>query len=308
MAPEVELESAAAVCKSPHVQRQEGLLYDGSPIDRFAQLQAILACMPMHALGEGGCSILDCGYCTSRSGTDRHSAVAPVDRAVLEATRDYPEFANELGSLRIAHCSMDMVCFVDHGGGRLFTAIRGTDTTMPRDLGNDVLIALGFSTWRTEHVQVEYRAVRDTFSTYRSYGCGHSLGGTIMHELAYSLGDEPKYAFTRVDVFNAGGSPFRQSQTPLLTTEFFSHRVVGDLVSYFYEAGGRTVLYNADPEHNIHLMGHFLPPKGKLDNVVAQIVEAQGLSDASWAALGQWRLTPAAVDGSIWPFLNLVFG
>ncbi|CAE8615345.1 unnamed protein product [Polarella glacialis] len=55
---------------------------------------------------------------------------------------------------------------------------------------------------------------------YDSYGCGHSLGGTVMHELACRFEEEPAYAFTTVDVFNAG---------------FYSHRVAGDLVSCFHE-------------------------------------------------------------------------
>ncbi|CAE8644121.1 unnamed protein product, partial [Polarella glacialis] len=48
------------------------------------------------------------------------------------------------------------------------------------------------------------------YPSYDSYGCGHSLGGTVMHELACRFEEEPAYAFTTVD--------------------FYSHRVAGDLI------------------------------------------------------------------------------
>lgn len=282
--------------------------------DSFVQLQAILTVMPQHALATESGGFMECGLCTSRGVSDPNSSVGPVDRALMEAMKDYPEFADDLGNLSIVHASADLVCFVDHLGCRIFTAIRGTDFLTPRDLGNDALIALGFSTVRAEHVRDEYRTVRERYPSYKSYGCGHSLGGVVMHELAYSLGDQREYAFTRVDVFNAGGSPFGRSQTPLADTEFLSHRVVGDLVSYFYQPLGRTVLYEPDPEHSVHLMGHFLPRKEPptLERLLRQLLEAPGAANGAAthvaAAMGYYTWNPSSPDYSVWPLLNVAFG
>merc|ERR1712107_303300 len=94
-------------------------------------------------------------------------------------------------------------------------------------------------------------------------GCGHSLGGTVMHELAYRLQNNASYSFTRVDVFNPGASIFHRMYTPVSRTQFYSHRVVGDIVSYWYQSVGKTLEYEPKAEYNVHAMGHFLPNRHK---------------------------------------------
>merc|ERR1712226_187282 len=123
-----------------------------------------------------------------------------MGEAVLaKAARQYR--FKELARLKVVYVSPDMVGLADVSKRRLFTAVRGTDATSARDLGNDLLIALGYGTARTSEVELEYCKLRRRFPMYDSYGCGHSLGGTVMHELAQMMEKTPALAFKRVDVF-----------------------------------------------------------------------------------------------------------
>merc|ERR1712039_10772 len=147
------------------------------------------------------------------------------EAALLHSCSEYPRYGTELGRLHVVHTSEDLAIFVDHEEELLFTSVRGTNPFVPRDLSDDVLVILGYAPTRVEDVKHAYCSIRDQFPTYESFGCGHSLGGSVMHEIACSLEKEAKYAFARVDVFNPGGSPFQRRADPLTLTKFFAHCV-----------------------------------------------------------------------------------
>lgn len=166
----------------------------------------------------------------------------------------------DLRRLVVVYASRDMACFADREEERLYTAVRGTNALSCRDLCNDVLIAAGYPPRRATTVLEEYRRVRLLYPDYQSFGCGHSLGGTVMHELAYTLEGDTELSFVRVDVFNAGGSPLRRRYTALDQTLFFSHRVDGDFVSRWYEPpGGQNLDYKGRRGQGAHFLTNFLP-------------------------------------------------
>jgi len=243
--------------------------------DHFASFIAILSNLPMHApVKRRFC----CQRLRLRSNTVEQSCSERVDAVLQEACDEYPQFAGELRALSVVGACADFSFFADHGSKNLFMAVRGTDFRVCRDICNDIDIALGYPPRRAACADREYRKVRSQFSQYASFGCGHSLGGSIMHELAYNLEKESDYAFVRVDVFNAGGSPLRRRYTALNRTEFNSHRVVGDLVSLFYEPpGGKTIEHDRVPNIDAHRLVHFLP-----------IRRARALSEAVAKQLVQW--------------------
>lgn len=241
-------------------------------LDKFAQLQAILAGLPMYALRDenycSGCCCASrrggCLCCCHPRVIDNLPWVLPcherIEVALLEAKTDYPQFKSELERLHVALASHDLTIFVDDYEQRIFTSLRGTDCRTCRDISNDTLVFFGCWLCRTKWAQEEYCHVRSRYLKYRSYGCGHSLGGTVMTELAHFLEDQQGYAFDRVDVFNTGASPLARGYTNLKRTEFNAHRVQGDLVSKFFRTG--TVLeHPARPEFCSHSLQHFLPEK-----------------------------------------------
>lgn len=242
--PDVETEEGEEEFQSP--LNAESLpaaeSFDDPFHDKFVQFQAILTILPMAAFASGDPN--------------------DISRGLLEKQRHFPQFKG-LQRLHVVFANTDMACFADFERGRLYTSVRGTDIRSLKDLGNDLQIMFGFAPNRASFIQTQYCVVRDQFPTFMSFGCGHSLGGSIMHELAYKMEREPEYAFERVDVFNAGGSPLRRTYTGLRRTQFNSHRVKGDIVSAFYGSIGNDKEYTPHPDHNSHAMATFLPPRQK---------------------------------------------
>lgn len=184
-----------------------------------------------------------------------------VTKAIEKSAYNYPALAEALRRLEIVHCGMDMSVFIDIAEEALFTVVRGTNPSVFRDLGNDVLVALGCVPWRTSSVVCEYQTVRKRYPSYRSFGAGYSLGGTVIHEVACMFDHDPEFSFTRVDVFNAGGSPLRRQSSSLHNTNFHSHRIDGDPLSRYYQPPG----IGASVEHvgrrtrKAHSLTNFVP-------------------------------------------------
>jgi hypothetical protein len=252
----------------------------------FTRLQAILTDLPKHALSAKEAQLFHCECCSAPGGTpqDALTCAGTIEVALTQSCLKYPAFQRELACLQVVHATPDITILVDHEGKRLFTSIRGTNVATARDIGNDVLVVLGCNTVRSSYIEETYTEVRKNYPTYKSYGCGHSLGGTIMHELACTVENDPELVFQRVDVFNAGGSPFKRGFKELVHTEFNAHRTGGDLVSFFYRPpgsgitrGGRVIQHPTDPRYHAHRLGHFLPPRR---TTMQAIVEDFGAS--SW--------------------------
>lgn len=199
-----------------------------------------------------------------------------MERVLLKNCQLYPRYALMLGCLKVVFGSRDMVIFVDDTGRQMFTAVRGTNPMNIRDLADDALVALGYTPSRMSDVQQTYIKFRGENPSYRSYACGHSLGGAILHELACGLEACPESAFDRVDVFNAVGSPLRKGENIVNRMRFYSHRVESDLLSMFYVPPGgnekadssevlpsrcQVVVHDASPHCGPHRMGNFLPPR-----------------------------------------------
>lgn len=221
----------------------------------FVRLQAILTTLPKHVVIPSG---------TSMPLPDEAQADL-VEAALLQACQMYPRYEKELGRLLLVHVGEDLLIFADHKTRRLFTALRGTNPLKARDLADDARVALGYPPARADDAICSYSRIRRQFSVYETYGCGHSLGGSVLHELACRVGKDPSLAFTRVDVFNAGGSPLQQPAVALWRTRFFAHCVEGDMVSLFYEppggngCGAQVIVHKEDPRFGKHRMGNFLP-------------------------------------------------
>jgi len=242
-------------------------------VDPFVQLQAILAGLPMYALREDhGCSGCCCAsrrggcLCCCHPRVIEHMPwVLPCQEriavALLAARSDFPRFRAQLGRLKIAHASHDLTIFVDDEERRMFTSLRGTDCRTCRDLCNDVLIFCGCWLCRTKWAKEEYCHTRREFPGYQSFGCGHSLGGTVMTEMAHLVEDDAALAFERVDVFNTGGSPLGWSYCGFKATQYYSHRIVGDIISRYFSSPGNAHEYSGRPEFCSHSLQHFLPER-----------------------------------------------
>lgn len=245
---------------------------DSKTADPFMHLQAILAGLPMYALrADHHCGLCCCAPhrggclpCGEPQVIEHMPWVLPchdrVEVALLHARSDYPRYRKELSRLRIAHSSHDLTIFVDDEEKRMFTSLRGTDFRTCRDLCNDLLIICGCWLCRTKWSREEYCHTRRAFPNYKSYGCGHSLGGTVMTEMSQLL-EDTEFAFDRVDVFNTGSSPFGGNFSDFKVTQYNSHRVQGDVVSRYFRAPGMSVEHPARPEFCSHSLQHFLPER-----------------------------------------------
>mmetsp|Transcript_30851 Transcript_30851/g.67490 ORF Transcript_30851/g.67490 Transcript_30851/m.67490 type:complete len:436 (-) Transcript_30851:33-1340(-) len=237
-------------------------------VDDLAELQAILAGLPQHAVPQKG------KQKTPRPGSAHGcgltlSCIERVEAALSRARLDFPH-RSELRRLVVVHATLDLVCLADHSESRLFIAARGTDrvmrgATLPRDLGNDTLIFLGFGPVRVNRTAIEYKTVCDRFPGYSSFGVGHSLGASVIEWLALWAEQSGRHAFQRIDLFNPGSSPLRHLRparsraVPLVCTEVHTHRVLGDVISRFHVPAGPKHLHPRRPELGAHSLGHFLP-------------------------------------------------
>lgn len=249
------------------------------------KIQAIMTALPRYALDAGK----TCA-CLCFSGPEAHQR--RVEQGLAEAAAKFPQFADEIQRTRIIHVDVDMAIFVDDQERRMYTSIRGTSPDVCRDICNDCFITFGRPPPRLHKCCEVYRRVRREHAEYKSYGCGHSLGGAIMHELAYRMEKDPALAFVRVDVFNAGGSPLKRRYTALSRTEFNAHRVQGDLVSAWYEPPtlSRKIQHVQRTSIGAHGLGHFLPRQRK--TIVNTATETTG-KVRSWFAssfFSCWRL------------------
>eukprot|EP00927_Polykrikos_kofoidii_P034704 TRINITY_DN29389_c0_g1_i1.p1 TRINITY_DN29389_c0_g1~~TRINITY_DN29389_c0_g1_i1.p1 ORF type:complete len:524 (-),score=74.29 TRINITY_DN29389_c0_g1_i1:172-1743(-) len=201
-----------------------------------------------------------------------------AEAAIGRACLDYPSRASELGTLKVVHASLDLLALADHAPRRLFLAARGTDkdlrlATLPRDLGNDAMIFLGFGPARTGSLATVYEKLCDQFPGYSLFGTGHSLGASVVEWLASRAETQARRAtkgkgtctqrphFTRIDLFNPGSSPLQRLRgaRPLKLTEVHSHRVFGDLVSRFHAPSGARYVIPRQPHFNPHSLRNFMP-------------------------------------------------
>lgn len=277
---EDEALSSRRRCKSEEKRGTYGQRRAG---DNFTRLQAIITDLPQHALAADSWIPAR----ASLGGSLERFREKLVERELLRSCKQYPRYAADLRHLVVVHASEDLTILVDNKHQKMYTSVRGTNPLKARDLKDDARIVLGFPPERVALAKETYCRIRDSFLGYDSYGCGHSLGGTVMHELTCCLEQDSIYAFKRVDVFNAGGSPFRPKGSALTHTEFYSHRVAGDLVSFFYEppkspAGDRgNVEHVEKPQIWSHGLGHFLPkkhPRSSQQSCYAVAVKRENIS------------------------------
>eukprot|EP00930_Biecheleria_cincta_P063284 TRINITY_DN48806_c0_g1_i1.p1 TRINITY_DN48806_c0_g1~~TRINITY_DN48806_c0_g1_i1.p1 ORF type:complete len:351 (+),score=31.82 TRINITY_DN48806_c0_g1_i1:45-1097(+) len=265
--------------------------------DRFAQLQAILAGLPMYAVPAPSRS---CGpdllvQCSGQRMHVEHRMQAStcaqrVQYKLSEIASEYPDHESTLRVLQVEHASLDLVCFADHGGHKLFVAVRGTDPalnplTVRGDMHSNMNILLGYSPKRADTALEEYRNVRRRFPTYATYGSGHSLGGAVVCHVAKSVELQEELSFERVDVFNTATSPLTRSLAILEGSVLHAHRVPGDWASWglcIFEPGTGIVHTHEIKPHvrNRHALGHFLPPRvGEIPDAFAvngtTVLEAQ---------------------------------
>uniref|UniRef100_A0A7S4SIT7 Uncharacterized protein n=1 Tax=Alexandrium monilatum TaxID=311494 RepID=A0A7S4SIT7_9DINO len=276
--------------------------------DDLARLQAILASLPQHAVPLGGGS----------SGNARGApSVGRLLTALHRACLEYPQRADELRELEVVHASLDLVCLADHSGRRLFTAARGTDralrgATLPRDLGNDALIALGFGPARVSNAIRQYQEVCERLPGFASFGCGHSLGASVIEGLArWAEAGPGRTVFQRIDLFNPASSPLRKlvrGTVPLVQTEVHAHRVPGDFVSRFHHfLGCSKHVHPRRPRLSAHALGHFLPTADEAAiaaraavaqcaaAVVARVTGAQVAARTAVAAIGSRAVARAVL-------------
>jgi len=215
--------------------------------ESFAQLQAILAGLPMHAVVNPGFRQCQAGdvltACTgSRPTPHRLEETEParckarVEAALRKAGKDYPSQQEALERLEVAYASLDVCMFVNHDEEQMFTAARGTDRslnplTFPRDWNSNFSIFIGSTPQRYSEVVSDYIAVRREHLEYTSYGTGHSLGGATIFNLAKHVEDQADMKFARIDIFNMACSPLVSLPEMGKGLEVNLHRTDRDLVS-----------------------------------------------------------------------------
>mmetsp|Transcript_68775 Transcript_68775/g.190388 ORF Transcript_68775/g.190388 Transcript_68775/m.190388 type:complete len:345 (-) Transcript_68775:64-1098(-) len=287
--------------------------------ESFIELQAIIAGLPIHAVpspqfsrscGPGADLLVQCaGKRPSRPVLlDEHRCAERVEDRLQVIWEDYPDYQEVIGRLTVEHASLDMVCLADHKDQRLFTAMRGTDRMMnplttPRDWTNNMRILLGLDPDRNTAAMVEgYRAVRERFPGYSSYGSGHSLGGAVVLHLAKAVEADPQLMFARIDVFNTAVSPLTRTLQTLTGTAFHAHRVHGDWASWGMCASPppATVAMHLHPVkphvRERHALGHFLPDKA---------VSSPSLTSAQSSAVVESRDLERKPNVSGWFFAML---
>jgi len=239
-----------------------------------------LAGIPQHAVPPRG---------SIRAEAAANRCVERVTAALARASLDYPRHASTIRGLKVVHASLDLVCLADHDGRRMFTTARGTDnnlrhTTLPRDLGNDTLIALGFGPVRVRQVAAAYQSMCDALPEYSSFGTGHSLGATVIEFLAMWAESGPeRRKFQRIDLFNPGSSPLRRllpgrrRPVPLTSTKVCAYCVSGDFISRFHLSSGTKNVLQPRKSLSRHALGHFLPEG---DEVAARAREVVGAAVA----------------------------
>mmetsp|Transcript_146 Transcript_146/g.527 ORF Transcript_146/g.527 Transcript_146/m.527 type:complete len:532 (-) Transcript_146:438-2033(-) len=245
----------------------------------FAQLQAILAGLPMHAVPESlgllSCAAampLTCAAARPKPPSDvtLRSGVERIQDVLTALSEEYSEHQEVLRRLEVVHASLDLVCFADHEESCLFTAVRGTDRnlnplTFPRDWSNNLLIAVGSEPYGRTAVALDYyRQTRSKFPNYTSYGSGHSLGGAVMVQLAKHMEEDLEYRFARIDVFNTATSPFSRGFLWLHETALHVHRVPGDWASMGLSSLTDPNLHVHPVKPHVperHSLVHFLPTK-----------------------------------------------
>lgn len=254
--------------------------------DRFAQLQAILAGLPMHAIphGDRSCgpeALLSCRG-PRKSQIDAGICKRKVEVILSRAAGEYPEH-ELLKELQVEFASLDLVCFLDHRQQQLFAAVRGTDLslnpwTTHEDMRSNMHLILGYDPPRAHRALKEYRDVRSRFPSYASFACGHSLGGAVVLHVARECEASTDLAFERIDVFNTATSPLAAPLVPLATSTHF-HRVQGDWASLAlqqvdFSHGQVHIHCPKDSVPDKHSLAHFLPKKVGADN------EARSPSDS----------------------------
>jgi len=248
--------------------------------EHWSQFQAILAGLPMHAvpspLSLRSCMTSD-GLLVQCSGQrskppqmDNRTSKERIQDRLNALSEEYPEHQDTLARLEVLHANLDLVCLADHVAGRLFTAARGTDRninplTFPRDWGNNIMIVFGNGpSSRATTAVDDYRACRQLFPTYKSFGSGHSLGGAVMVQLAKSVEDFPDLSFSRLDVFNTAISPLSRTFVCLANTALHVHRTPGDWASMGLSWMVVKDLHVHPVKSHIaerHSLKHFLPDK-----------------------------------------------
>lgn len=264
------LHNGTLAATPPSALRPGPLSFNGDDSDEFTEFQAILAGIPQHAVPPRGSRP---GACAEPRCVER--VAAALQRAAL----DYPKHARAIGALEVVHASLDLVCLVDRRGRRLFATARGTDrclrgATLPRDLGNDALIALGFGPVRARCAAAAYSRVCKQLPGYQAFGTGHSLGGTVIEWLAHwaEAGGHDRRRFLRIDLFNPGSSPLRRRAVPLAATQVCAHCVCGDFVSKFHKASGTKNVLQPQKKLARHALGHFLPAADEAAAVARETV------------------------------------
>jgi len=252
--------------------------------ESFIELQAILAGLPIHAVPSPEFS-RSCGpdilvHCGGQRGRHERNCTGRIEDRLQAIWEDYEDHQDVLGRLRVEHANLDMVMLADHEEQRLFTAARGTDRnvnplTTPRDWTNNMRILLGLDPGRTAELVENYRAVRERYPGYTSYGSGHSLGGAVVLHLAKAVESDPLLMFARIDAFNTAVSPLTRSLVVLSRTAFHAHRVYGDWASWgmCLSPPPATVAVHTHPVkphvRERHALGHFLPNKASSSEILS---------------------------------------
>lgn len=239
----------------------------------FAELQAILAGLPMHAIPRDRSCGADSLLCRGprKLDVDMETCRRRVKANLNQAAREYYSH-EQLQRLTVEFASLDLVCFVDHQEKRLFAAVRGTNVslnplTAPDDMTSNMHIMLGYDPPRAHGTVKEYLAVRRRFENYVPFACGHSLGGAVVLHLARAVEDSPKTAFARVDVFNTATSPLSFPPVVPEKTPLHVHLVKGDWASLPLQGSnsGLGCQVHVRPAKasvkDVHSLRHFLPKK-----------------------------------------------
>ena len=153
-------------------------------------------------------SVYSMPYNTNECSTSR----IRLENYFYKAKQDYPAYKNHLNNLEIVKTNMDYAVILNKELNTFYVVARGSNmhpnqTTMMRDVINDLQISVGMIPHRTQQIFMSVKQLEHNFPQSKIIVIGHSLGGTIAEyigKLDHSV---------KVVTFNAGETVFSHLPT-----------------------------------------------------------------------------------------------
>lgn len=168
--------------------------------------------------------------------------------SINQAKIDHSEYASKLSNLKILNSNYDSIILKDDISNTCYLSVRGTDlsmdqSTLSRDLINDILIAKGYNPHRILKTDNLLQHEISLNPSCKWEAVGHSLGGRIVEEIGI------KYPELKVTSFEAGYGLGDIKHILDKYDNITSHKIVGDIMTLGISPG-ETIYHKIDNELN----------------------------------------------------------